>query len=225
MAGNDVLFGDGQDDDLIGGVGHDRIYGGTGEDGIARRRRHDPHQPQRPDRTALRRHDRQRRRPNISLPGPFTGAWIFITGRLHKTPSTSAAFDAGRQRRDLRRRWATTSCTAGPATTRMSGAEGAGRPSTRPRPSPTPTRSATTRSTRKLAAYDANNPLAEDRRLPAELRRHGRRRRQDQRRQGPPVRRRAATTGSSAARRTTASSAAWATTCSTPTTTTTPPAA
>ena len=34
MVGNDVLFGDGQDDDIYGGTGNDRIYGGTGEDGI-----------------------------------------------------------------------------------------------------------------------------------------------------------------------------------------------
>ena len=34
MTGNDVLFGEGQDDDIYGGTGNDRIYGGTGEDGI-----------------------------------------------------------------------------------------------------------------------------------------------------------------------------------------------
>ena len=32
--GNDVLFGDGQDDDSIGGWGNDWISGGTGDDGI-----------------------------------------------------------------------------------------------------------------------------------------------------------------------------------------------
>lgn len=34
MTGNDVLFGEGQDDDLIGGWGHDWISGGTGQDGV-----------------------------------------------------------------------------------------------------------------------------------------------------------------------------------------------
>ena len=34
MKGNDVLFGDGQDDDLIGGYGDDWISGGTGDDGV-----------------------------------------------------------------------------------------------------------------------------------------------------------------------------------------------
>ena len=33
MKGNDVLFGEGQDDDLIGGYGDDWISGGTGDDG------------------------------------------------------------------------------------------------------------------------------------------------------------------------------------------------
>ena len=34
MKGNDVLFGEGQDDDLIGGYGDDWISGGTGDDGV-----------------------------------------------------------------------------------------------------------------------------------------------------------------------------------------------
>ncbi|NEU80298.1 DUF4347 domain-containing protein [Nostoc sp. UIC 10630] len=34
MAGNDVLFGNGQDDDIFGEDGADRLYGGAGEDGI-----------------------------------------------------------------------------------------------------------------------------------------------------------------------------------------------
>jgi Ca2+-binding RTX toxin-like protein len=34
MKGNDVLFGEGQDDDLIGGYGNDWISGGTGNDGV-----------------------------------------------------------------------------------------------------------------------------------------------------------------------------------------------
>ena len=35
MVGNDVLFGEGQDDDLIGGYGNDWISGGTGDDGVS----------------------------------------------------------------------------------------------------------------------------------------------------------------------------------------------
>jgi Ca2+-binding RTX toxin-like protein len=34
MVGNDILFGDAQDDDIIGGYGHDWISGGTGSDGV-----------------------------------------------------------------------------------------------------------------------------------------------------------------------------------------------
>ena len=81
MAGNDVLFGEGQDDDLIGGAGHDRIYGGTGEDGvlgddgrfiISRNGLTEP----------LYGVTAVNAQVEISLPGPFTGAWIYITGRL-----------------------------------------------------------------------------------------------------------------------------------------------
>ena len=34
MTGDDVLFGDGQDDNLIGGYGNDWFSGGTGQDGV-----------------------------------------------------------------------------------------------------------------------------------------------------------------------------------------------
>ena len=34
MKGNDVIYGEGQDDDLIGGYGNDWISGGTGNDGV-----------------------------------------------------------------------------------------------------------------------------------------------------------------------------------------------
>jgi Ca2+-binding RTX toxin-like protein len=34
MVGDDILFGEGQDDDIIGGWGNDWISGGTGDDGI-----------------------------------------------------------------------------------------------------------------------------------------------------------------------------------------------
>ncbi|WP_428938046.1 hypothetical protein [Fontivita pretiosa] len=83
QVGNDVLFGDGQDDDLFGGIGHDRMYGGSGEDGmvgddglilISRNGLSEPLYGISSPNLML----------NITLPGMFTGAWTFITGRLHK---------------------------------------------------------------------------------------------------------------------------------------------
>jgi len=83
MTGNDVIFGEGQDDDIFGGTGYDRLYGGTGEDGIlgddgriliSRNGQPEP----------LYGLDTPNEQTAISLPGPFTGAVIHITGRLHK---------------------------------------------------------------------------------------------------------------------------------------------
>src|SRR6476469_1678089 len=34
MTGNDVMFGEGQDDDMVGGWGNDWMSGGTGDDGV-----------------------------------------------------------------------------------------------------------------------------------------------------------------------------------------------
>jgi Ca2+-binding RTX toxin-like protein len=81
--GNDVLFGEGQDDNLYGEAGNDRIYGGTGEDGILGD----------DGRLALSRDGlteplfgiaTANAQVDITLPGPFTGAWIYITGRIDK---------------------------------------------------------------------------------------------------------------------------------------------
>ena len=81
--GNDVLFGEGQDDNLYGEAGNDRIYGGTGEDGILGD----------DGRIAVSRNGLTEplfgvttvnAQVDITLPGPFTGAWIYITGRLNK---------------------------------------------------------------------------------------------------------------------------------------------
>jgi Ca2+-binding RTX toxin-like protein len=94
MAGNDVLFGEGQDDDISGGAGSDRIYGGTGEDGILgddgvmRVSRDGLTEP-------LYGITTVNAQAEIDLPGPFTGAWIYITGRLNKTPSFGSTFPQG----------------------------------------------------------------------------------------------------------------------------------
>ena len=173
MAGNDVLFGEGQDDDLFGGAGHDRIYGGTGEDGMLGDDGRIIDQPQRPDRAALRRDHRRTPRSNISLPGPFTGAWIYITGRLEQ--------DSRPARR--RTQGGNDVIYGGLGDDFMHGGAGDdGVSAARPRrlvqdrrsgrvlhhggcrsPTREPAR-ATTRPTRKLAAYDANNPLHADHR-------------------------------------------------------------
>lgn len=80
--GNDILFGEGQDDQLIGGAGNDRIYGGAGEDSILGDdgrfilSRNGLTEPLYGVTTVNAQID-------ITLPGPFTGAWVYITGRLN----------------------------------------------------------------------------------------------------------------------------------------------
>ncbi|WP_413172043.1 DUF4347 domain-containing protein [Anabaena azotica] len=89
MTGNDVIFGDGQDDDIYGGAGSDRIYGGTGEDGILG----DDgkiYTSRNGLTETLNGITQINAQTNISIPGPFTGAWIYITGRLHKTVDLAA---------------------------------------------------------------------------------------------------------------------------------------
>jgi Ca2+-binding RTX toxin-like protein len=80
--GNDVLAGDGQDDQIIGGTGNDRIYGGAGEDSILGD----------DGRFVLSRNGLTEPlygviavnvQVDLTLPGPFTGAWIYITGRMN----------------------------------------------------------------------------------------------------------------------------------------------
>jgi Ca2+-binding RTX toxin-like protein len=81
--GNDVLFGEGQDDDLFGGVGHDRIYAGSGEDGVLG------------DDGLILTSRNGLTEPlvglttlnlefNNTLPGPYIGVWLYITGRINK---------------------------------------------------------------------------------------------------------------------------------------------
>ena len=87
--GNDVLYGDGQDDDIYGGTGLDRLFGGTGEDGIV-----GDDGKIYTSRNGLTETLYGLTTPNaetqISLPGPFTGAWIFISGRLNKAAELEA---------------------------------------------------------------------------------------------------------------------------------------
>jgi Ca2+-binding RTX toxin-like protein len=82
--GNDILFGEGQDDQIIGGAGQDRIYGGAGEDSllgddgrfiISRNGLTEP----------LYGVTTVNAQTNLTLPGPFTGAWEYITGRLNSS--------------------------------------------------------------------------------------------------------------------------------------------
>ena len=82
--GNDILFGEGQDDQIIGGAGQDRIYGGAGEDNllgddggfiISRNGLTEP----------LYGVATVNAQTNLTLPGPFTGAWEYITGRLNSS--------------------------------------------------------------------------------------------------------------------------------------------
>lgn len=90
MAGNDVIFGHGQDDDLIGGGGHDRLYGGNGEDGVI-----GDDGFVRTSRNGLTETLHGLTSPNemvnYSIPGPFTGSWEYITGRLLKVAVLLAA--------------------------------------------------------------------------------------------------------------------------------------
>jgi Ca2+-binding RTX toxin-like protein len=94
MTGNDVIFGDGQDDDIYGGVGSDRLYGGTGEDGILG----DDgkiYTSRNGLTETLNGITQINAETNISLPGPFTSAWVYITGRLHKTVDLAAGDKGG----------------------------------------------------------------------------------------------------------------------------------
>jgi Ca2+-binding RTX toxin-like protein len=92
--GNDVLAGDGQDDQIIGGAGNDRIYGGTGEDSvlgddgrfvISRNGLNEP----------LYGVTTVNAQTNITLPGPFTGAWTYITGRINSEAHLLAPTQGG----------------------------------------------------------------------------------------------------------------------------------
>ncbi len=93
MTGNDVVFGEGQDDDIYGGTGHDRIYGGSGIDGVigddgkiltSRNGQTEPL-------NALTRSNRQE---VIDTRHPLIGVEVFIDGELHKEVDL-VAFDSG----------------------------------------------------------------------------------------------------------------------------------
>jgi Ca2+-binding RTX toxin-like protein len=78
-----VLFGEGQDDDIIGGMGSDRLYGGAGEDGmlgddgLLLTSRNGLTEP-------LNGVSAINAQVNVTLPDSRVGFWSFITGRLNK---------------------------------------------------------------------------------------------------------------------------------------------
>jgi Ca2+-binding RTX toxin-like protein len=156
MGGNDVLFGGGQDDDLYGEAGNDRIYGGTGEDGVLgddgliQTTRNGLTEPLHGLTTANAQVD-------ITLPGPFTGAWIFITGRLNKA---AALLDMDKGGNDvIYGGLGDDFLHGGAGNDGISGAEAQAAFYTyAPQPDGDPL--GYDPVTRKLAAYDANHPLA-----------------------------------------------------------------
>ncbi|MCF2147132.1 DUF4347 domain-containing protein [Desmonostoc muscorum LEGE 12446] len=155
MSGNDVIFGEGQDDDIYGGTGSDRIYGGAGEDGIL-----GDDGKIFTSRNGLTETlygiNTVNVQTQISLPGPFTGAWIFITGRLNKTVDLAAVSIGGND--VIYGGLGDDFLHGGAGDDGISGAEAQtafynSNPVTNTNPlgyDPV---------TRKLAAYDANNPL------------------------------------------------------------------
>jgi Ca2+-binding RTX toxin-like protein len=92
--GNDVMFGEGQDDNMFGGAGSDRIYGGSGEDGIL-----GDDGILLTSRNGLTEQLNNLGTPNAQFdsttPGPFTGAWLYITGRLNKSANLLAWSQGG----------------------------------------------------------------------------------------------------------------------------------
>ena len=164
MTGNDVLFGEGQDDDIYGGSGYDRLYGGTGDDGILgddgniRTSRNGFTEPLNSLFTA--------NAPDLAgaCPDRSSGRRQHHGDIQKRLVVPVAAFDRSAAPTSSTAASAATSCTAAPATTRSPvprrNASSTPRPR-RPRwrwATIRPTRSATTRRRRKLAAYDADNP-------------------------------------------------------------------
>ena len=92
--GNDIIFGEGQDDDLSGQAGNDWVSGGAGEDGVigddgrVYTSRNGLTEP-------LYGLTTPNAQTQISMPGPFTGAWTFITGRLNKNVELEAFTQGG----------------------------------------------------------------------------------------------------------------------------------
>src|SRR5262249_17800469 len=81
--GNDVLYGDAWDDQIAGGTGQDKVFGGTGQDsilgddGLIYVSRNGQDEPL----YGIAANDQS----TLSLPGPWTGAVVDITGFLKTT--------------------------------------------------------------------------------------------------------------------------------------------
>ncbi len=153
QVGMDVLFGDSEDDDIIGGYDSDWVSGGSGEDGVlgddgriyaSRNGQDEP----------LNRLDTENDQESIGLPGPFVGAVVSITGRLTKavdlTPFEAGSADIiyGGLGDDF--------LHGGAGDDAMSGAEALATFFDVPVPDADPL--GYDPVTRKLAAYDADNP-------------------------------------------------------------------
>jgi Ca2+-binding RTX toxin-like protein len=155
QTGNDVLLGDGQDDDLYGESGSDRISGGAGEDGVLgddgriQTSRNGLAEPLYGFTTA-------NAQTQLSVPGPWTGAWEYVTGRLSKAPAVAAWPVGGND--VIYGGLGDDFLHGGAGDDAISGAEAqaafyTAAPVTNTNPL------GYDATTRKLAAYDANNPL------------------------------------------------------------------
>jgi Ca2+-binding RTX toxin-like protein len=154
QTGNDILFGEGQDDDLIGGDGADRVYGGAGEDGIAGDNglivtsRNGLAEP-------LLGVTAAHAEETLSVPGPFVGAVEYIAGRLTKAFTTIAWLDGSAD--VLYGGLGDDFMHAGAGDDALSGAEALAEfYNEAPQVNLNPL--GYDPATRKLAAYDANNP-------------------------------------------------------------------
>ncbi len=93
-AGNDSLLGDAQDDDIYGETGDDWISGGAGEDGILGddgrivTSRNGATEP-------LLGVNAVNAQLNVMSDTPYTGAWLYITGRLNKAVAVATKFNNG----------------------------------------------------------------------------------------------------------------------------------
>ena len=154
--GNDIMFGEGQDDDLSGQAGNDWISGGAGEDGVIG----DDGRIY-TTRNGLTETLNGLTTPNaqtqISLPGPFTGAWTFITGRLNKSVELEAYTQGGDD--IVYGGLGDDFLHGGAGNDGISGAEAVGPYYVTPGV-PGANFLGYDPVTRKLAAYDANNPFA-----------------------------------------------------------------
>ncbi|MBD2198648.1 MULTISPECIES: DUF4347 domain-containing protein [Calothrix] len=156
MTGNDVIFGEGQDDDIYGGTGSDRIYGGAGEDGIL-----GDDGKIFTSRNGLTETlygiNTINAQTNISISGQFTGAWVYITGRLHKTVDLAAETLGGND--TIYGGLGDDFLHGGAGDDGISGAE-AQAAFYNSNPVTNTNTLGYDPVTRKLAAYDANNPVA-----------------------------------------------------------------